>query len=391
MSIQFTRDGADYDLGFDGSVHSGGKSFGMWRTNDDNQLEITADSTGAVFTHAARWVTKDNRITVTPEGGDTVDLIEATEGNIQLRLKSNRLIVDPLPEDDEFSFTLTGEWDIAKDNSAITLTAGDALDLSFNGGLKDSQSQFAWWFEAEMAKGLKAFSLRFQGQWGIKKRGANAKGLLATFAFEYGLKGETRKDTFEIPVEVSADADKGNRLLFSYKRAGSDTQWSVAFAGKFATKGGSLIGYSAEVYSDNGQVASRFTFNFRGKIKEGSKGTRNSIQFEASIAGQSVSLTLSGQFHISERVTITFSFSLNTSTRTGETAVITFGIKATTAKGTNVEVQVVADGQTVKISLAVGADIKLGASRKGSVFGRLDMVSGGTTRGVEAVFGITLN
>jgi hypothetical protein len=390
MSITFARNGKTYELGLDGSVKADGAAFGTWTTNEDNHFQVTAKSDGAVFTQPARWATKENRLSVTPDGGTAVEFLDATEGDIQFRLTNNRLVIDPLPDEDEFSFSLTGDWSLATDYSALQLTAGNDT-LVFTGGLNDSQSRFIWRFEAKNAAIKKIFSLRFDGAWKMKKRSDGKAGILAVFAFEYTMKGQTTKDTFELPVDVTADAENGNRLLFTYQRAGSSTQWGVAFAGRFTTKGSSIIGYSAEVYDDNGQIASRFTFSFKGKIKNGSLATRNSLQFEVTIAGQTVNLTLSGHYDFTKS-TLSFSLQLNTSTKTGEISSLTFGLTVKNkTDGTMVNLTIKADGSAVTVSLCVGADVKLGGSRKGSAYGKLDMKLNGKTVGIDVLFGITLN
>lgn len=388
MSIAFTKDGKSYDLGLDGTVTAGGSSYGTWTTDAHNALEITAKKDGSVFRQPARWSTKSNRLSVTPEGGDAVEFLDATKGNLQFRLANNRLVVDPLPVDDDFSFSLTGNWSLTDDRSAIQLETGEDT-LVFTGGLNDSQSRFAWAFDAENDAIKKRFNLRFEGAWKLKKRDTGA-GVTAVFSFEYTINGETTKDTFELPVDVSADAANGNRLLFSYKRAGSANQWGVAFAGRFTTKGGSIIGYSAELYDDAGKIASRFAFDFKGKIKDGSVATRNTLQFSVAIAGQSIDLTLSGTFNFTKS-SLTFALKLNTSTRTGEISSLSFGVKLATTDGKTVDLRVAVEGSTVTVSLKVGADISLGGSRKGSVYAFLDMKLAGETVGVDAMIGITLN
>lgn len=389
MSINFTRDNIAYELGLDGSVRADGNSFGRWTTNSDNALEVTADEGGSVFAQPAKWSTKNNRLSVTPDGGAAVDFLDATEGNIQFRLKNNLLVVDPLPVDDEFSFTLSGDWAMADDLSSLQLKVGDRT-LVFEGGLKDSQSRFVWSFTAENANIKKLFALRFDGSWRMKKRPDGKAGVLAVFAFEYTLAGQTTKDTFEMPVEVTADSANGNRLLFSYKRAGSTTQWGVAFAGRFTTKGGSIIGYSAEVYDDNGIISSRFAFDFKGKIKNGSAATRNTLKFEVAIAGAKIDLTLSGKFNFTKS-SLSFSLQLNTASKTGQISAITFGIQFAKTNGASVDLNIKVDGSSVTISLAVGTDVVLGGSRKGSVYAKLDMTFKGDTVGIDALFGITLN
>ena len=388
MSIAFTKDGQTFDLGLDGSVTADGSTYGTWTTDDNNDLEVTAKKGGAVFRQPARWSTKSNRLTVTPTDGTAVEFLDATSGNIQFRVTNNRLVIDPLPADDDFSFALNGNWSLADDFSALQLeTATDTL--AFTGGLNDSQSRFAWAFDAENAAIKKRFNLRFDGTWKLKKRDAGA-GVIAVFAFEYTVKGETTKDTFELPVDVTADAANGNRLLFSYKRAGSATSWGVAFAGRFTTKGGSIIGYSAELYDDAGKISSRFAFDFKGRIKDGSTATRNTLQFAVAIAGQTVDLTLSGTFNFTKS-SLTFALKLNTSTRTGEISSLSFGVKLATTDGKSVDLRVAVDGSVVTISLKVGADITLGGSRKGSVYAFLDMKLDGETVGIDAMIGITLN
>jgi len=388
-NITFTRNEKNYDLGLDGSVKVSGAPFGTWTTNEDNALEITSKKDGAVFTQPARWSTKRNRLSVTPDGGGAVEFLDATDGHIQFKIAENRLIVDPLPDDDTFSFGLTGDWSLADDYSAIQLKAGEDT-ISFSGGLSDSQSRFTWKFEAGNDAITKIFVLKFDGAWKIQKRAANKAGVLAVFAFEYTIKGQTTKDTFELPVEVTADTNNGNRLMFTYKRAGSSTQWGVAFAGRFTTKKGTIIGYSAEVYDDNGKVSSRFTFNFSGKIKDDAQATRNSLQFEVTIVGQTVNLTLSGRYNFSKS-TITFNFQLNTSSQTGSST-LTFGLSYNNrTNGTTVDLGVKVDGKNITVSLKVGTDITLGGSRKGTIYGRLDMTLNGDTVGIDALFGITLN
>lgn len=389
-NITFTRNNKNYDLGLDGLVKADGAAFGTWTVNEDNAFQITATADGAVFTQPARWSTKQNLLSVIPDGGNTVEFLDATEGNIQFRVTNNRLVIDPLPTDDEFSFSLTGDWSLADDYSAIQLNVGDNT-LAFTGGLNDSQSRFIWRFEAQNAVIKKIFSLRFEGSWKIQKRNDNKAGVLAVFAFEYTIKGQTTKDKYEMPVEVTADANNGNRLLFTYQRSGSSTKWGVAFAGRFTTKGGSIIGYSAEVYDDNGQISSRFTFNFKGKIKNGSTATRNSLQFEAAIAGQTVNLTLSGRYDFT-KTTLSFSLQLNTSTKTGEVSTLTFGLSfKNKTNGTSVDLGVKVDGNEISVSLMVGADVKLGGSRKGSIYAKLDMKLKGETVGIDVLFGVTIN
>ena len=195
---------------------------------------------------------------------------------------------------------------------------------------------------------------------------------------------------YESRPDVTADAANGNRLLFSYKRAGSATSWGVAFAGRFTTKGGSIIGYSAELYDDAGKISSRFAFDFKGRIKDGSTATRNTLQFAVAIAGQTVDLTLSGTFNFTKS-SLTFALKLNTSTRTGEISSLSFGVKLATTDGKSVDLRVAVDGSVVTISLKVGADITLGGSRKGSVYAFLDMKLDGETVGIDAMIGITLN
>ena len=388
-NITFSKSGTDFDLGLDGSVKSGGASFGTWTTNEDNALEITSKKDGAVFAQPARWSTKNNRLTVTPDGGSAVEFLDATDGHIQFKIADNRLIVDPLPEDDEFSFGLTGDWSLADDYSAVQLKVGNDT-VSFSGGLSDSQSRFVWKFEAGNAAITKIFSLKFAGAWKIQKRTANKAGVLAVFAFEYTIKGQTTKDTFELPVEITADTNNGNRLMFTYKRAGSSTQWGVAFAGKFTSKKGSIIGYSAEVYDEDGKVSSRFTFSFTGKLKDGSQATRNSLQFEVSIVGQTVNLTLSGRYNFSKS-SLSFTFQLNTSAQSG-VSTLTFGLNYNNkTNGTTVDLGVKVEGKSITLSLKVGSDIILGGSRKGTIYGKLDMTLNGDTVGIDVLFGITLN
>lgn len=388
MSIAFTKNGKKYELALDGTVKADGTAHGTWTTDEDNALEITAKKDGAVLRQPARWSTKTNRLSVQPEGGEAVEFIDATGGDIQFRVKNNRLQVDPVA-DDEFSFALSGDWGMTADFSAIQLkTAADTL--TFTGGLNDSQSRFVWAFDAETAAIKKRFNLRFDGAWKLQKRADNKAGVLAVFSFEYTVKGATTKDTFELPVELTADTAHGNRLLLSYKRDGSATQWGVAFAGRFTTKGGAVIGYSAELYDENGKISSRFTFDFKGKIKDKSTGTRNTLKFELTVAGQAIDLTLAGSFNFTKS-SLTFSLKLNTSTKTGEISTISFGVKFATTDGLTVDLNVLVDGKAVTIVLKVNADIKLGGSRKGSVYGFLDMKLNGETVGIDAMIGITLN
>lgn len=389
MNIAFTKDGKNYDLGLDGSVKRDGTAFGTWTTDDNNALAITAKADGAVFQQPARWSTKANRLSVKPDDGSAVEFIEASDGDIQFRLKDNVLFVDPLPTEDDFAFALHGDWAISDDYSALELRLADGTALAFKGGLNDSQSRFAWTFEAGTDALTKRFTLRFEGAWKLKNRGAAETGLLASFAFEYQHKDETSKDTFELPVEMTADAANGNRLMFSYK-SGAGTTWKVAFAGRFSTKGGAIIGYSAEVYDDAGKIASRFTFDFKGRIKDGSAATRNSLQFVATVAGQKVELTLSGSFAFAKS-NLTFSLKLNTATKTGETPSISFGVKYTSGDNTTVQLGLTVDGSVITVSLKVGTDIKLGGSRKGSVYATWDMKVAGDSVGIDAMFGITLN
>lgn len=387
MSIEFANNGKRYALEMDGSVTADGASYGTWTTDDDNALEITAKADGAVLRQPAVWSTKSNRLSVKPEAGNTVEFIDATAGDIQFRVKNNRLLIDPVADDD-FSFALHGDWSLSEDFSAIQLKTANET-LSFTGGLNDSQSRFVWSFDAVTPAIKKRFNLRFEGAWRIKKR-AGEPGVMSVFAFEYTVKGETTKDTFELPVELSADTANGNRLLFTYKRDGSATQWGVAFAGRFMTNGGAITGYSAELYDENGKVSSRFTFDFKGKIKDKSAATRNTLKFELQVAGQAVDLTLSGSFNFAKS-SLTFSLKLNTSTKTGEISTISFGVKFATTDGQSVDLNVKVEGDTVTITLAVGTDIKLGGSRQGSVYGFLDMKHKGQTVGIDAMIGITLN
>src|SRR5262245_53366537 len=146
MSITFTRNNTKFELDLDGTVKADGADFGTWTTDEDNALQITADDGGGQFTQPARWSTKQNGIFVKPEDGDATEFIDATDGKIQFRLNiNNRLVIDPFPEEDDFSFTLTGEWGLADDFSSIQLKTG-ADTLVFTGGLHDSESRFSWEF-----------------------------------------------------------------------------------------------------------------------------------------------------------------------------------------------------------------------------------------------------
>lgn len=394
MSIQFKRDGRTYDLQFDGTALEDGKSFGAWTTTEDNALEITAKRDGSTFVQAARWKTEDNRLVVTPQGGDATDFLDATDGNIQFRLKNNQLIVDPLPDDDEFSFGLKGQWTLAADAGAVVLDLGDGQELSFEGGLKDSQSRFVWFFEAENEAIRKAFALRFHGTWKVEKNAAKGGSkvplFLAVFSFESTHHGETSKSMFRLPVDVGADSQQGNRLLFTYQAKGGKTQWGVAFTGRFTTRKGSLVGYSAEVYDDNGEIRSRFTFEFKGRLKDGSEATRNALKFAVTIAGQSIDLTLSGRFAFTKS-NLTFTLQLNTSGKSGEVSAISFNVEFTRTNGTAVKLGIRVEGEKLTLNLEVDVAITLGASRKGTVYGKLDVTKEGETLGVEALFGISLN
>ena len=390
MSIAFTRNGTKFELALDGSVKSGGKAFGTWTTNDANALEVTASDGGAVFAQPARWSTKENCLSVKPDGGDAVDLLAETDNQIQFRLKNNRLVVDPFPDDDEFSFALTGGWSLKDDFSALRLAVGEDV-LVFSGGLNDSQSRFVWTFETDAHDLKKLFSLRFEGNWRVKRNDTGKGVVLAVFDFEYTLKGETTKSAFELPVAVTADTNNGNRLLFTYQRKGSDTTWGVAFAGRFTTKGGALIGYSAEVYDDHGQISSRFTIDLKGKVKNGSVATRNTLKFEVTLAGKQIDLTLSGRFNFTKS-SITYSLQLNTSSKTGEISAISFGLKFTSHRGTTVELGLKFEaGGPITVSVAIGADIMVGGSRKGTAYAKFDMTRNGETFGINALFGISWN
>lgn len=385
-NISFTRKETNFELGLDGSVKTSGVAFGTWTTNEDNELEVTAKKDGTVFTQPARWTTNKNRLTVEPDGGSPVEFLEATDSFIQFRISDNKLIVDPLPDDDEFSFGLTGDWSLSDDYSTIQLKVGNDT-LSFTGGLNDTQSEFVWKFEAKNDI-KKSFALKFNGAWKLKKRPEGSAGVLAVFTFEYSIKGQTTKDAFELPVEVTTD--NGNRLLFSYKRAGSSTEWSVAFAGKFTTRNGSIIGYSAEVYDENGKISSRFTFELQGKLRDGSTATRNALQFEVTIVGQKVALTLSGRYNF-KKSTLSFEFQLNTVSKTGPST-LTFGLNYNNrTNGTTVDLGVKVDGKDITLSVEVKKDVILGGSRKGTVYGKLDMTLNGDTVGISALFGITMN
>jgi hypothetical protein len=389
MSIAFTKDGKNYTLNMDGTVKADGTAYGTWTTDEDNALEITAKKDGSVFRQPARWSTTSNRLSVTPEGGEPTEFLDATKGDLQFRIVNNRLVVDPLPSDDKFSFVLTGDWSLADDLSALVLETEGQDTLTFVGGLHDSESRFVWAFDAENDDIKKRFNLRFDGTWKIKKRD-DGPGVTAVFAFNYVVKGSTTKDSFELPVEVTADSANDNRLLFTYKRDGSATRWGVAFAGHFSTKRGRIIGYSAELYDDAGKISSRFTFDFKGRIKDGSEATRNSMKFELTIAGQTIEATLSGRFEL-KKSTLTFSFKLNTSSRTGAAVTISFGIKSTATDRRRVDLTLDIEGDKVTISLKVGADIKLGGSRKGSAYATLDMIVDGEIVGIDAMIGVTLN
>jgi hypothetical protein len=386
-NITFTKDGIQYDLGLDGSVKAGTKAYGTWTTNEDNALEITPKANGPVFAQPARWTTKENRLSVTPDGGTAVEFLDATDGHIQFKIKDNRLIVDPLPDDDEFSFGLTGDWSIADDYSALQLKVGDDT-LSFTGGLRDTQSRFAWKFDAGNAAIDKSFFLVFDGAWKIKRGPTDQAPVLAVFAFEYVIKGQTTQDTFEMPVSVTTDPGD-NRLLFTYKRKGSATEWGVGFAGKFATKKGSIIGYSADVYDADGKISSKFTFSFTGKIKDGSQATRDSLQFELTIAGQAINLTLKGSYNF-KNSSLTFNFQLHSASNTKPVLTLGLGYNNKT-NGTTVNLDVTVDGQKITLSLKAGTDIVLGGSRKGTIYGNLDMQLNGDTVGITALLGFTLN
>lgn len=388
MSITFTRDGKQYQLAMDGTVKRDGTMFGNWTTDDDNALQITPGDGSAILRQSAAWSTERNRLSVKPDGGNKVEFIDETDGHLQFRLKNNCLIVDPLPDDD-FSFGLSGDWSVADDFSALRLKAATA-DLAFTGGLNDSQSRFAWTFDATSGGFPKRFVLRFEGVWRMTKRPKGEAGVLAVFAFEYNLGGQTTKDQFEMPVEVTADSANGNRLLFSYKREGDSTRWGVAFAGRFTSKGGSIIGYSAEVYDEAGKISSRFTFDFKGKLQDGSAATRNALKFVLTISGQAVEVSLQGTFNFS-KASISFAFKLNTSSKTGEISTISLSVQFVSAKGNTASIDVLVDGSVVTITVKVGFDVTFGGSRKGSVYGRLDTKIDGDTVGVEGMFGITFN
>ena len=389
--IAFKNGGADYELDYDGSVRKNHTPFGSWTTDDDNALVISPTDGSASIKQVAQWSMSNGTLRVTPTAAAAVDLLAGTEGNIEFRLEHNQLVVDP-DTTDAFAFTLAGTWELSADRKQIKLTLNTTKDvLPFEGGLHDSNSRFSWFYEATSGAIAKHFTLAFEGNWKLVPNpvGTPTDGVvLSSFSFSYTVGNESLDATFAIPVSVGTDGQ--NKLLLSYKHEGSADTWAVAFAGKFKTKGGSVIGYTAELYGNDGKISSSFSFDFKGKPKDKSQAAANWLHFECLIAGKSVTLKLTGGATIGS-TKVQIDFALNTASKTSGKPAITLGITAASpTNGTTVDFKLTVDGSIVTVSLQIGTDIRLGPSRKGTVWAKLDFNYNGKTYGVDAVFGVNL-
>jgi len=391
--IKFTTKNKKYDLKLDGTVLVDGADFGTWTTSRDNKLELVpaAGATAATkLLQPATWRTDEkNRLWVKPEGGDEVDVIESTNGNVRFNISAdeNQLLVKPNAGSEDFRFRLHGEWNLTEDYSALELALGTESNqtLKFIGGLADQASRFNWRYYS----GNYTYDLTFKGQWKLSKVADEAdkkSHVVAVFAFTYATGVGNKNDEFSVPVEMSVGPNQ-NKLILSYDKTtanGGKVSGSVEFLGRFETTSGKIGSYKIEYRLDNGKHEVAGSFKLGSKLKKDGAASSNSLEFAFKIYDRTVELTLKGRFQNKTGNNWAFEFSLHHSAKTPGESKISFKLtKTAVVSGSRLVLEVEVQGHKIDISIEYN-------STTGAFQAGFDItLRGGKIEKASLLFGIT--
>jgi len=351
-----------FDLDVTGHVLSGGS----WKTEPDNRIKVV-NGAGNSTTFDVGWSFNSNNQLELSAGGQSLFNFGAdktTTPRFELRnavLRVTPNITDP------FFFELRGEWGLTPTHDMEFTPVGGSLS-TLAGFINSPDGKFIFFF-ADKKRPLLQHKLGFVGAWDTSQK---AEGQLA---FDFRREDGT-SDRFELPAKITVN--KGtNQLRYEYKKGGLQ---AIDLDGTLIVNEDFTISYHlSRRLSQTGEVmVAETTLSFGAVFQK--KNFTGDLELTLTKDGTpgTTKLSITGKFTgVIGKTNVAVGFTFD-QVRNGQKLTTTFGFagKIQFAAGTIVFAFSTPNATAGTISLAIGADIKLGKTASVDIRMNVDMGAG---------------
>ncbi len=362
----------NFDIDATGHVQGGG----TWKTQVDNRIKVTPTQ-GDPQTFDVEWsFNADNQLVLNSGGQALFNFSADKTVTPRFELRNSVLRVTP-NNADPFVYELRGEWNLTPTHDLEFTPVGGRL-TTIAGFINSPTGKFIFFF-ADRKRPLLQHKLGFVGAWGTS--GA-AEGQLV---FDYRREDGT-KDTFELPAKITVNKST-NQLRYEYKKGGLQ---SIDFEGTLIVNDDFTISYHlSRQLSQSGEVMAGETTLSIGAVfqKTNFTGELELTLTKPDGTPGATKLTIAGKFAgVLGKTNVAVGFTFD-QVRAGQKITTSFGFagKIQSSAGTIMFAFSTPNATAGAISLAVGADIKLG---KANLDIRMNVdVGGGQLKGVTFLLG----
>jgi tRNA threonylcarbamoyladenosine modification (KEOPS) complex Pcc1 subunit len=378
-SFKLTKGTDTFDLDVLGPVkNQAGQLIGKWDTDKNGKIFVKKDAGGTVLLDDVIWKFNSNN-QLCLNVGDTEVINFHKVGNRPFFSTTNATLVVRPDQNNVFSFTLRGEWDLS-DKHDLSLTINGVTSV-IDGFIQDLRGRFMYHFFDKGAGTIEESILGFAGEWNQDPSDP------LKLIFKYKRENST-DDQFALAKSITINRTL-NQFMYEYDKKGQ--KFRLQFMGLVKISDDFVISYTLDQQkAQNGDVLSKqTTLTIKAQIDK--KDFSGNVEFKVTKSdGTSSSISLRGNFTAIHKkgvkLSVGFAFEQVTSQGKVQTSVA-FNGKLEFASGGKVVWTF--EKNSTRTSITISAtDIALGAARIDS---SLNLVrENGQLAGVRVLFGIVL-
>ena len=242
--------GQTFNCDTDGRVMDSANVIGTWTTTPDNKIRITPQ-TGDVIEVPVQWrFNESNQLTLNQGGTVVFTAINTPQGLPRYRLVKNVLVVDP-DGDGDFEFSLSCRWGM--DSTGNLKLSISGVSSILDGFIEDSRSRFRFQFYDKTLANFPS-SLVFSGAWErITKAGDDR-----SIQLHFKLDDPTLEDPgspLNLPQAVKVDPAR-NHLVLVYQ-SGNYGERRLEFQGAVEIKPNWTVSFKIADSKEGGVKKSR--------------------------------------------------------------------------------------------------------------------------------------
>lgn len=378
-SFKLTKGTDTFDLDVLGPVkNQAGQAIGKWDTDKNSKIVVKKDAGGTVVFDDVVWKFNSNN-QLCLNVGDTEVINFHKVGNRPFFTTNNATLVVRPDQNNVFSFTLRGEWDLS-DKHDLSITINGVVSV-IDGFIQDLRGRFMYHFFDKGSSTIEESILGFAGEW--RQDPSDALKLI----FKYKRENAT-DDEFALAKSITINRTL-NQFMYEYDKKGQ--KFRLQFMGLVKISDDFVISYTLDQQkSQSGDVLSKeTTLTIKAEIDK--KDFTGNVEFKVTKKdGTSSSISLRGNFTAVHKkgVKLSVGFAFEQTTSQGKVqSSVAFNGKLEFASGGKIVWTFEKNATRTSVTISA-TDIAVGAARLDA---SLNLVrENGQLAGVRVLFGIVL-